>query len=368
MTGRISTTRKLSMKTNFARCLAASATVALSAVSLSACGAGISDTPADVMKNYINHLNAGEYDEALSLVASPGDIESENVLNIGETSISEPLLGDEDEISEDAEAVSLFFKVGAEGEGDVDFVRVDGKWKLENPLFLVPLWPGEDDVPDGGMGPQIVEDTNEAKQSLELTSPDGKPVTNESVTVAMFGQVTEVAAKFPGSDLFKPAEGTLTFEFDSSDQFGITDPDHPDSEFEEPVFTDTLNVEAVKAAVDRAEKTYNEDYGTYSISNIELTETALAECGGSLPHRPWSTDLFKLGCNVSSATFNFETDWNPEQFTSSETFDAGQSVVMTPDLDRFNHEINLGITFKGGEMTGADVSVTPESFSESAAP
>ena len=103
-------------------------------MALSSCSSGSRADPATVLKDYVAALNAGDLQDALSLVSEPGEITADRVLNPGNVEIPVPLASDEAPGPE-TEVADLKFDFSGE-QKVIEFVKSAGEWKLRNPEFL----------------------------------------------------------------------------------------------------------------------------------------------------------------------------------------------------------------------------------------
>lgn len=107
------------------------------ALGLNGCSGAAAATPDDVFKEYVSALNSGDIRGALGLIADPGEITVENSLRLEELgSLPEPKLSSELDLDEKIEATTAYFNFGQDKPYAVAFIKNDGKWQLEEPLFF----------------------------------------------------------------------------------------------------------------------------------------------------------------------------------------------------------------------------------------
>lgn len=117
---------------------AATVTLALGvAISLTSCTGASAATPDEVFKEYIAALNEGDIGTAIERVADPGDITAENSIRLdalGE--LPTPKLSSELELDDKIESTTAYFNFGQDKPYAVAFVKNEGQWQLERPLFF----------------------------------------------------------------------------------------------------------------------------------------------------------------------------------------------------------------------------------------
>jgi len=116
------------------------------ALALSGCSSASSQTPDEIFKSYVAALNEGEIAAALELLADPGEITLENTGWFEELAadLPEPKLRTALELDDEIESTTLPFDFVSESPFEVTFVKVDGDWKISEPLFFVKSAADED--------------------------------------------------------------------------------------------------------------------------------------------------------------------------------------------------------------------------------
>lgn len=145
--------------------VAAVATLALSGCAGGGSASVAASDPAGAFSAYVDALNAGDYAEALSLVASAGDVDASNVVALGETEIGAPEQVGAD-LPADATSGTIAFAVDGR-EGFVGFSQVDGAWKLDVPVFLAPVL---------GYSSSNAIAYDREHLGVDVTLPDGMPL------------------------------------------------------------------------------------------------------------------------------------------------------------------------------------------------
>lgn len=189
-------------------------------VGLTGCtGAGAS-TPEELVKEYIAALNAGDYEKALSMVAEPGEVTAENILNFTGFEYKEPLLRGEP-LASGAEAGTI----GIDLDGTpvpVSVEKRDGAWKLSTPVALTAV-----DYTERFAAFEKFDEVGDVtfldQNGDPITTPTGfsmlpsKEESSQLITVQLDGtlvpdQKVELAAAFLGdgwpSDEFDPGQLT----------------------------------------------------------------------------------------------------------------------------------------------------------------
>ena len=267
---------------------------------------GAAADPTAALTAYLTALNDGDYDAALELVASPGDVRAEGVVALGEPGFAEPVQVGAD-LASDATSGSVAYAIGAL-EGSVGFARVDGAWKLQTPLFLAPV------RGDSASGNALRSDPEFL--GAVVTLPDGTPLADD-LWVVVDGEATYAfPAEYSGGERFDPIsyEYAVTYT-PSDDAFGQVEVEsEPSEELRAPVFSDAYSDEVI-AALPRTvvyDSTVVAGDGVARDASYEITVDTIAE--SNLNACEWSggrgiAKLVTVRCTPTQVTLTFTSEW-----------------------------------------------------------
>lgn len=175
------------------RKLSASALIVAAIVSITGCSGASSKTPDTVLKEYVTALNEGDFETALSYVADPEEVTSDNLAKPSDISIPEPQ-SLETEIEDGVDAVALKYQIG-ETSSDIQFSRGDDGWQLQTVEFISPQ-----EFPETGLFGMLLKNDviPEPVDGVELYAAD---------YVVLYGEAKYPAAfSFPGNRFIDAAE------------------------------------------------------------------------------------------------------------------------------------------------------------------
>lgn len=110
----------------------------LAALTLTGCTGGQSAaTPDEVFKSYVEALNQGDMKSAIELISDPGEITAENSIHIDDLGkLPTPKLSSDLDLDDKIESTTAYFNFGQDKPYAVSFVKNEGQWQLERPLFF----------------------------------------------------------------------------------------------------------------------------------------------------------------------------------------------------------------------------------------
>lgn len=286
------------------------AVAAVATLALSGCAGGGSASvaasdPAGAFSAYVDALNAGDYEAALGLVASAGDVDASNVVTLGETEIGAPEQVGAD-LPADATSGTIAFAVDGR-EGFVGFSQVDGAWKLDVPVFLAPV-----------LGDQMSNAIAYDREHLgvDVTLPDGSALTEEQWVVVSDDATVAFPAEYSGGTRFEPIAYEYEVTYAPVDgSFAEVEVDaRPGEELYAPVFTDAYSDAVIAGLPDLVvyEATTVAGDGVASDVTFEATVDAITE--SSLNDCEWygGTSIAKtmtVICTPTQFTVTFATAW-----------------------------------------------------------
>lgn len=179
-------------------------------IGITGCGsAAASQTPSDVLADYVSALNDGDVEAALALTTNPAGIAPEDV-HVFDAEFAEPLLADDKELTDDMSAITLEHRFATETQPQlVDFVKGDDGWKMEEPLFI-----REVDEERSALFYGVVDG------GLTATTDDGTEVFTDGQRYAAHpsGYETDLVVDVEESDLYEPH--TIMFTYQSGSGVG----------------------------------------------------------------------------------------------------------------------------------------------------
>lgn len=316
------------------------AVAAVATLALSGCAGGGSASvaasdPAGALSAYVDALNAGDYAEALSLVASAGDVDASQVAALDETTIGAPEQVGAD-LPTDATSGTIAFAVDGR-EGFVGFSQVDGAWKLDVPLFLAP-------VLGYSSSNAIVYDREYL--GVDVTLPDGVPLADGQWVVVSEEATYAFPAEYSGGTRFEPIayEYEVTYAPVDGSFTEVEVNARAGEELYAPVFTDAYSDEVIAGLPDLVvyEATTVAGDGVASDVTYEATVDAITE--SSLNDCEWhgGTSIAKVTviCTPTQFTVTFATAWPgfPDRYEpgsiGAAAHAAGESFTYTevPEL------------------------------------
>lgn len=264
-------------------------TIIGSAFLLSACGSDQADashdTPAAALEEYIEHLNEGDVETALSFVADTGGLTASNVQTFDGVVSEIPDLADGTEITDDMTSVNLDFTFGSESYQEGIFFRKDEDgWKLSEPLYLT-----------GIHGEQV--EVLEALQSAgyEFTTGEGQSVlVNDETHAYLPANAAPVQMSFDVQDtnFFEPF--TWSFWLDTNGEVRNTMSE--DEMTGEPNERPEELTEEMKAKIEKsAVEDFKHDQGEWLTTVLELTYDRGVDGCGALPTGGVDVALLEAG-------------------------------------------------------------------------
>lgn len=172
--------------------------IPLMAIALTACG-GPSQTAQEVVQGYTTALSANDIGTALEYVADPHDVVAENLIHLEGITAPEfseiPEMGD----AEDADNISVPIEVDGK-ESEVELIKVDGEWLLEEPDFICEI--GDNPSGDPGL-------TGLLESGLQMETSEGQILDSDSVYISgPVSSTTPLNIDFTGNEFVEPM-GTI---------------------------------------------------------------------------------------------------------------------------------------------------------------
>lgn len=309
--------------------------VLASVVALSSCSGGANSAPDEVLTQYVEALNAREFSEALALVADADGVSADGLAKPDDVTLPEPK-ATETEVDDGAEAVSLEFRMGDESP-TVDFVKDEGAWKLEQPLFVY-----EQKLSELGLFGLLVADGVEPEpvDGVDLFTADHVVLSGETEYPAEFD--------FPGNRFIDavPVTTTVSYTEDDGGELSAVSDDawQTDGDADVPISEDFFaEIEAAseKTGVDqpddgRIDKAVTEFVTREDCKDVELERALLAgyEAKDLLDEYDQDGDLV-VTCKGGAGTATAEAD----------------DLVMGPPGTVEKGEVIVRATVEDGELT-----------------
>lgn len=284
---------------------------------LTACSGQASQDPGNVLQSYIDGLDEGDVESSLRLVDDPGEVTAENTTKLGDVTIPEPKAV-ESEFDDGAEAVALEFRFDGANRV-VDFIKVDGVWKLEEPLFITPVEMNES-LTNGNPNTFALL----AENGTPPDPIDGVDVFSGDYTVMHGEHEYELTAEFAGTNDLEPISltGSLTFESDDSGSGAVARVSHPqlDVPITEALYEqiDQVARSTIKSSVD--------DFGTASdiespeigTCSADITDVVADEVDGS---------GYDVNCEMFTYTLTVDDD--PDLAHAGEVTPETRAITFT---------------------------------------
>lgn len=333
MSIRHSTTGRIRLRSTAVRSLAALIVFSVSVLSLSACGPQ-SQTPTEVLQSYIDHLNEGEFEDALALVVDPGEVTPEVMEKVEGVTLNDAHLASDQEIDDEVTAVTLQYVFGEDAEFvDVSFLRDEGEsWKITEAMFINHVEQME--RADGGKGQAVENGSTFVTDSGQELFKDGRtwlvmPEMYLPITVTLEPNMMKPQT-FPG----EVSPGEIEF----SDESAKSEPSEEGiSRMREAVegYTETISAEDTKVP------------GGYTMSNIDLNDPEKCKSRDTGQH--WNDALgrrYSFWCIGGEAEFTFNEDTDGKMFV-----DSGDPLGTAPhkagETERYRCTVIIGVEEDG---------------------
>jgi hypothetical protein len=304
---------------------------------LSACSDEQADaanaTPSAVLDEYIEYLNEGEVEAALSLVTDTGDLDPSSVQTFEGVISEQPQLADSTEITDEMTSVELSYTFGSESHPvNVFFRKDEDGWKLSEPLYLTGIHGEQTEVVDTLQSAGYAFTTLEGQSVLE----DEKthvylPTTADPVQMTFDVQDTKFFEPFTWSFWLDPT-GEIRRTVPEEERTGELN-EKPEK------FTDAMKTQLEQHAVYE----YEQDQGESYINVVGLTPDRGCE---PLQHGGVDVALLEAGveplkpvevlCHVRSESIATTDTYN----TEGQPVTAGE-VVHTYDDQSITGTIEL---------------------------
>lgn len=284
---------------------------------LTACSGQASQTPDDVIRSYVDGLNAGDLASGLDLVDDPGDATAENTTKFDDVTIPDPKAV-ESEFDDGAEAVALEYRFDGTNR-QVNFIIVDGTWKLEEPLFITPV----------AMNDSLASGEPNAFALLAENGTHPDPVEGVDVFAGeytvMFGEREyEISADFDGTNEIEPITltGSLTFDPAESGAGIVALVSHPhlDAAVTESLYEQIQQVArtTIESSVEEFGSASDIESPAIDTCSANFTSVAADEVDGS---------GFDVTCDPFSYTLTIDDD--PNLAHAGEVTSENRSITVT---------------------------------------